>query len=51
MEKKEEDARKDKTKPTHVQLTTGGGVVELVSAAGFKGLAERFDAAEEKSVV
>eukprot|EP00964_Phaeocystis_antarctica_P065282 scaffold39359_cov69-Phaeocystis_antarctica.AAC.2 len=50
LEKKEEDARKAKTEPTHVQLTTGGEVVELVSATGFKGLAERFDAAEEKSV-
>ena len=50
LEKKEEDARKAKTEPTYVQLTTGGEVVELVSATGFKGLAERFDAAEEKSV-
>eukprot|EP00964_Phaeocystis_antarctica_P044044 scaffold25299_cov63-Phaeocystis_antarctica.AAC.2 len=48
--KQEEGARKAKTEPTHVQLTTGGEVVELVSAAGFKGLAERVDAAEERVV-
>ena len=48
--KQKEGARKAKTGPTHVQLTTGGEVqVELVSAAGFKGLAERVVAAEERA--
>ena len=47
--KQEEGARKAKTEPTHVQLTTGGEVVELVSAAGFKGLVERADASELKN--
>merc|ERR1740139_402146 len=46
------DARKAKAEHTHVQLTTGGEVVELVpvvSAAYVKALVERMEAAEEKN--
>ena len=37
LEKKEEGARKAKSELTHVQLTTGGEVVELVSACPVPG--------------
>ena len=43
------DVRKTKTDHAHVQLTTGGEVVELVSAAYVKALAKRMEAAEEKN--
>ena len=43
------DVRKTKMDHAHVQLTTGGEVVELVSAAYVKALAKRMEAAEEKN--
>ena len=43
------DARKAKTEHAHVQLTTGGEVVELVSAAYVKALVEQMEACARRN--